>query len=127
MLHIHRAERADALVDALGALLAEPLPDPFAREVVAVPTRGIERWVAQRLSGGLGASPGRADGVCANVEFPTPRRLADDAVAAACGVDPQEDPWLPERLVWPLLDIVEECRPEPWLRILTEHAARPPP
>src|SRR5919202_1870906 len=84
MLHVHRAERADALVGALGALLARPLPDPFAREVVAVPTRGIERWVAQRLSGGLGASPGRADGVCANVDFPTWRRL----VARVPGPDP---------------------------------------
>jgi exodeoxyribonuclease V gamma subunit len=115
MLHVHRAERADALVDALGALLADPQADPFAREVVAVPTRGIERWVAQRLSGGLGASPGRGDGVCANVDFPTPRRLAGEAVAAASGVDPAADPWLPERLVWPLLEIVEESRGEPWL------------
>jgi exodeoxyribonuclease V gamma subunit len=123
MLHIHRAERADALVDALGALLAQPLEDPFAREVVAVPTRGIERWVAQRLSGGLGASPGRGDGVCANVGFPTPRRLANDAVAAASGVDPAADPWLPERLVWPLLEIVERSLGEPWLRALAEHVA----
>ena len=41
-------------------------------EVVAVPTRGVERWLTQRLSAVLGASPGRADGVCANVEFPFP-------------------------------------------------------
>lgn len=36
MLHIHRAERADGLVEGLGALVAEPLADPFAPEVVAV-------------------------------------------------------------------------------------------
>ena len=40
MLHVHRAERADGLVEALRGLLAEPLDDPFAPEVVAVPTRG---------------------------------------------------------------------------------------
>jgi exodeoxyribonuclease V gamma subunit len=123
MLHVHRAERADALVGALGALLAEPPADPFAPEVVAVPTRGIERWVAQRLSGGLGASPGRGDGVCANVEFPTPRRLAEDAVAAASGIAPDADPWRPERFVWPLLEIVEEARAEPWLATLAAHVA----
>ncbi len=49
MLHIHRAERADGLVAALGELMLEPLPDPFASEVVAVPTRGQERWLTQRL------------------------------------------------------------------------------
>src|SRR4051794_4704650 len=67
MLHLHRSIRADALVDALGALLAEPPEDPLAPEVVSVPTRGIERWIAQQVSGRLG--------VCANVFFPTPRRL----------------------------------------------------
>ena len=54
MLHIHRAERADGLADALGELLAVPLADPFAPEVVSVPTRGMERWLSQRLSASLG-------------------------------------------------------------------------
>ena len=86
MLHIHRAERADGLVAALaGAARANRSTDPFAAEVVAVPTRGVERWLAQRLSARLGATPGRADGVCANVEFPSPRRLVGGAVAAATG------------------------------------------
>src|SRR4051794_22938617 len=106
MLHVHRSDRADGLIDALRALLAEPPADPFAAEVVAVPTRGMERWLTQRMSAVLGASPGRADGICANVEFPFPRRLAGAAVAAASGIEPDEDPWLPERLVWPLLETV---------------------
>ena len=121
MLHIHRAERADALVEALGQLLATPPADPFAPEVVAVPTRGMERWITQRMSATLGATPGRADGVCANVEFPFPRKLAGDAVAAASGIDPEHDPWLPERAVWPLLEVVDESLDEPWLRSLATH------
>ena len=56
MLHMHRSERADGLVDALRDLLIEPLPDPFAPEVVAVPTRGMERWLTQRMSAGLGVT-----------------------------------------------------------------------
>jgi exodeoxyribonuclease V gamma subunit len=121
VLHIHRAERADGLLGALGTLLADPLPDPFAAEVIAVPTRGIERWLSQQLSNRLGATPGRRDGVCANVDFPFPRRLAGDAVAAACGVDPETDPWLPERAVWPLLEVVDACLAEPWMRSLAAH------
>src|ERR1700760_968200 len=75
VLHIHRAARADALADALAGLLAEPSSDPLAPEVVAVPTRGMERWLTQRMSAVLGARPGHADGICANVAFPTPHRL----------------------------------------------------
>jgi exodeoxyribonuclease V gamma subunit len=121
VLHVHRAERADGLVEALGGLLREPLDDPFATEVVSVPTRGMERWLTQRLSAVLGVSEGRADGVCANVDFPPPRRLAGDAVAAASGIDPETDPWLPERAVWPLLEIVDEALGEPWLARLAGH------
>jgi exodeoxyribonuclease V gamma subunit len=121
MLHVHRAERADGLVDALRGLLADPPADPFAPEVVAVPTRGMERWLAQRMSHRLGVSPGRGDGVCANVEFPPPRRLVGDAVAVASGIDADGDPWLPERAVWPLLEVVEGCLAEPWLRTLSAH------
>ena len=121
MLHVHRAERADGLVQALGALLSAPLDDPFAPEVIAVPTRGMERWLTQRLSGFLGVTPGRSDGVCANVEFPSPRRLVADAVAAASGVDPEADPWLVEHAVWPLLDMVEDCLSEPWMLSLAAH------
>ena len=75
MLHVHRAERADRLVDGLAETLLAPLADPFAPDVVAVPTRGIERWLTQRLSTRLGTSGDRQDGVCANVEFPFPGRL----------------------------------------------------
>ncbi len=48
-LHLHRAERTDLLADGLGALLATPLPDPFAEELVIVPAKGVERWLSQRL------------------------------------------------------------------------------
>jgi exodeoxyribonuclease V gamma subunit len=121
VLHIHRAERADGLVEALRTLLSDPLPDPFAPEIVAVPTRGMERWLAQRMSDRLGARSGRGDGVCANVEFPSPRRLVGDAVATASGIVAESDPWLPERAVWPLIEVFDSCLAEPWLKSLAAH------
>ena len=69
-LYVHRAERADRLVDALGEVMAEPLADPFAAEVVAVPAKGIERWLTQQLSRRLGRRAGRSDGICAGVRLP---------------------------------------------------------
>ncbi|HEY2438853.1 MAG TPA: exodeoxyribonuclease V subunit gamma [Solirubrobacteraceae bacterium] len=121
MLHIHRAVRADALADALAELLSEPLGDPFAAEIVGVPTRGMERWLTQRMSAVLGARAGQVDGICANVLFPPPHRLITEAVATASGVDPEEDPWLPERSVWPLLEVVEGSLGEPWLATLASY------
>src|SRR4051794_30504703 len=96
MLVVHRAGRADRLGWAWAGGVREPLPDPMQAEVVAVPTRGVERWLAQTLSATTGASQGRADGVCANVAFPFPGRLVGEALAAAAGVERQADPWAPQ-------------------------------
>jgi exodeoxyribonuclease V gamma subunit len=121
MLHLHRAERADRLADALASILSTPPADPFTPEVIAVPTRGMERWLTQRLSARLGATAGRGDGVCANVQFPFPGRLIGGAIAVASGVQPDDDPWPAERSVWPLLAVTEECRGEPWLAQIEAH------
>jgi len=121
MLHVHRADRADALVTALGDLLATPLADPFAQEIVSVPTRGVERWLTQCLATRLGTRQGRQDGIVANVAFPSPRQLADEAIGVACGFDHDADPWQPQRTVWPLLELVDGALAEPWLATLAEH------
>ncbi len=126
-LHLHRAERADALVEALAAVLRDPPDDPLAPEVIAVPARGVERWLTQRLSHHLGDSRGAAagDGVCANVRFPAPARLVADAVAAASGHDPggdpDGDPWAPGRVVWFVLEVIDTCAGEPWCAALARH------
>ncbi len=121
MLHAHRSDRADTLVARLAELVAVPLDNPMVPEVVSVPTQGIERWLTQRLSGHLGARPGAHDGVCANVRFPFPGALISGALAVASGADPKADPWLPERAVWPLMDVVAEHFDEPWLSPLAQH------
>ncbi len=119
-LHLHRGTDTTVLADALGALLAErahgPLADPFAEEVVVVPAKGVERWLSQRLSHRLGAGPRGTDGVCAGVRFLNPRSL----VALLTGTQ-DDDPWDPDRLVWPLLSVVDASLGEPWCATLARH------
>ena len=74
-LHLHTGERTDLLADGLGELLARPLDDPLAKEVVVLPARVVERLLTQRLSHRLGTGWRRGDGVCAGVEFQTPHCL----------------------------------------------------
>jgi exodeoxyribonuclease V gamma subunit len=121
VLHLHRSERADGLVAMLADLVAEPLDDAMEAEVVAVPTRGVERWLTQQLSAHLGTSPGRHDGVCANIDFPFPGTVINAALALGGGIDPRADPWAPERSVWPLLEVVDACLGESWLASLAAH------
>ena len=119
-LHLHRAVRADVLADGLAGLLADPLPDPFARELVVVPARGMERWLSQRLSHVLGARAA-GDGVCAAVDFRSPGSLVAELRLAGGGGTREEDPWAPEALAWPLLDVIDGCLDEPWASTLARH------
>lgn len=120
-LHIHRAERADALAVALGEVLAEPLSDPFAAEVVAVPAKGVERWLTQQLSARLGATGSGADGIAANIRFPAPASLIAELRARMDGFTAEDDPWSPERMVWTVLDVVDASLSEPWCSVLARH------
>lgn len=107
-LHLHRAERTDLLADGLAALLSDPLPDPFATELVLVPAKGVERWLSQRLSNHLG--------VCAAVEFRNPRSLIAELTGTA-----DDDPWSPDAMVWPLLAVIDASLDEPWCATLAAH------
>ncbi len=115
-LHLHTAERTDALADGLADLLVTPLPDPFAREVVVVPARGVERWLTQRLSHRLGVGPRGGDGVCAGVDFVTPHSLVSMLLDRDA-----EDPWSPDRLAWPLLTVIDDVMGRPGFEDLTTH------
>ncbi|MET0839435.1 MAG: exodeoxyribonuclease V subunit gamma [Marmoricola sp.] len=119
-LLLHRAPRADHLVDGLAALLAHPLPDPFAQELVLVPARGVERWLSQRLSHHLGHGAGREDGVCAGVQFRSPASVVAELVIGGAGTR-EDDPWSPDALVWPLLEVVDAEAGQPWCRALSLH------
>src|SRR6478735_1002227 len=114
-LRLHRAPRADQLAEALGTLLATPPDDPFAQELVLVPARGVERWLSQRLSHRLGRGD-TDDGVCAGVEFRSPRSLVAELTGTV-----HDDPWAPDALAWPLLEVIDESLDEPWSRTLARH------
>ena len=120
-LHLHRAARTDALAAALGDLLAVAPADPFARDLVLVPAKGTERWLSQRLSHRLGSGPGSAtgDGVCAAVDFRSPRSLVAELTDTV-----DDDAWAPGVLAWPLLEVLDASLEEPWARPLAVHLGR---
>lgn len=115
-LYLHRAERTDVLADGLGDLLAVPLADPFAEELVVVPAKGVERWLSQRLANRLGAAPGRGDGVCAGVRFTTPRSLVSTVLSLT-----DDDPWAADAMAWPLLAVLDNSLDEIWCEPVARH------
>src|SRR5947209_17600064 len=114
-LHLHRAERTDLWARGLGALLANPLPDRCAEELVLVPARGVERWLSQRLSHVLGAGS-NGDGVCAGISFRSPGSLIAEVTGTV-----DDDPWSPDAMTWALLETIDASLDQPWCAILAKH------
>ena len=118
---VHRAAEGAALAAGLAEVLRTPPSDPFAGDVVAVPAKGVERWLAQRLSHVLGSGADGSDGVCANVRFPSVTTLVDEVLEPVTPAD-AVPAWSPARLLWPLLAELDACPPdEPWCAPLVQH------
>ncbi|MEI3844909.1 MULTISPECIES: exodeoxyribonuclease V subunit gamma [unclassified Microbacterium] len=122
MFVVHRAESGAVLAEELARLLADPLDDPFAPEIVSVPAKGVERWLTQRLSLRLGAinldGIAPKDGVCANVDFPSPRQLFEETVALSSpALGERLAMWAPPRLTWSVLAALDDNLNEDWCRL----------
>lgn len=116
-LLIHVGSHPDELVGKLCDMLAMPPADPFAREVVAVPTRGIERWLTQRIASEL-ADRASGDGVCANVEFPSPRRLVREVLVAIPELASALEAWEGTALTRSVVSVLDDHLDEPWMWLL---------
>jgi exodeoxyribonuclease V gamma subunit len=91
-MQVHRSNRTERLVEILGDVVSTPLPDPLARESIAVQGRGMERWLSMQLA--------RRFGVWANPEFPFPRHLGQQQVRLVLGEDALDLAFEPEALRW---------------------------
>ncbi|MGZ8179491.1 exodeoxyribonuclease V subunit gamma [Williamsia sp. SKLECPSW1] len=121
MLTLHRSPRTDVLADTLGTILLQPPADPFAAEIVAVPAKGVERWLAQRLALRLGAAPDAGDGVAANIDFRSASDLVEGILAAVRGHRMPDDPWATGRVRWHLVDVLDDCVSLPGCGVLARH------
>lgn len=118
MLIVNRAEQAGQLVDALATTLATPLADPMQTEIVAVPERGVERWLRQQLSLRLGTAGSAHDGIAANIAFDSPSVLLRQVLN---GISPDPDAaesWFSDRLRWPILRVLDAHLDDPHLAVL---------
>lgn len=100
-MHLHRSNRAEALVDALARVVAAPLADPFEPERIVVQGPGMERWLALELSARLG--------VFAHAEFPFPKGFLQSMIGRVLGEpDDAGAAWEPECLALAIADLLPE-------------------
>ncbi|MDO8270740.1 MAG: exodeoxyribonuclease V subunit gamma [Gammaproteobacteria bacterium] len=106
-LHLSSSNRIETLQLQLADLLsAQPLADPFAREVVLVPTMALQRWLNLQIAG--------CHGVAANIDCPLPAawiwklaaQLLDIAGDSSAGAVPQQDPLSRESSAWKIYGVL---------------------
>ena len=114
---LHRADHPEALVDRLCDILEDTPSDPLRPEVVSVPTRGIERWLAERIATTLEAR-GIGDGISANIEFPFPRSLFDGVLSRVPAAAPSMRAWNAGDTVLAVASLIDDYRSEPWMRLI---------
>ncbi len=119
-LRFHVAPHPDVLVERLINGLADPPDDPFQPELIAVPTRGIERWLTQRIAVGF-ADRGIGDGIVANIDFPSPRQLVREVMLAVPDPAASAAAWHGQTLTTHVLGAIDEHADEPWLRLVQRY------
>ncbi|MFM8412303.1 MAG: exodeoxyribonuclease V subunit gamma, partial [Alphaproteobacteria bacterium] len=70
MFHVEQSNRLERLAEKLAGYLGQDASPPLVPEIVAVPNRGMARWLSFELADRLG--------ICASVAFPTPNELLFD-------------------------------------------------
>ncbi len=105
-LRVHHPATAEALVATLRRCWSGPREDVFAFALAVVPGPGFQRWLSQRWA--------EADGICAGIMLDSPAGLRRRLDA--------EDPWRPDRLVWPLQRLAL-AGDDPALATLQRHLA----
>ncbi len=92
-LTIYRSNRVEVLQSRLARqLAAEPLQDPFAAEVIVVPTYATARWLNLNIA--------RQQGIAANIRYPQAAEWLWSLAKSVLSDIPAQDPYAEDRLCW---------------------------
>ena len=96
-LTIVSSNRVETLQARLAHRLREaPLDDPFATEIVVVPTWAMGRWLNLRLA--------RQQGIAANIDYPLPAPWIWRLTATLAEAGVSGDLWSAQKLAWWIYD-----------------------
>ncbi len=97
-MFVHQSNRLDILFDQLRSILAQPLTDPFAPEIIVVHNQGMAMWIARQLA--------FANGIAANLHFPLPARFIWELFHGMTGSPPVEDLFRKSILHWRIFSLL---------------------
>jgi exodeoxyribonuclease V gamma subunit len=99
-LNLFYSNRLEELSGRLAEVLAEPLQNPLAPELIVVQSQGMARWLKLELA--------RQHGICANVQFPFPKAFAHEIFKRVLPGLPNDNPWDREVILWQIMRLLPE-------------------
>jgi len=105
-LYLHTSSRLETLLEDLVIVVRKPLPFVLQPELIVVQSLGMGRWLSLELA--------KQQGICANVQFPFPRRFLSDVFRVALPETPEGKHFDREMMTWRLMNILPRMveRPE---------------
>ena len=105
-LNLHTSNRLEALLEDLVSVVHKPLPYVLQPEIIVVQSVGMGRWLSLQLA--------KEQGICANVQFPFPRRFLSEVFRAALPETFEAKHLDREIMIWRLMNILPQIieRPE---------------
>ncbi|CAK8723656.1 MAG: DNA helicase/exodeoxyribonuclease V, gamma subunit [Candidatus Electronema aureum] len=94
-MYLYQSNRLENLLTALCAVLAQPVGNPLASEIIVVQNPGMARWLSQQIA--------LRTGICANSSFPLPASFIWSLFAKTLGGLPDLREFNREVLLWRIL------------------------
>lgn len=100
-INLYSSNRLERLSDKLRETLQKSLSSPFVKEVIAVQSLGMERWLSMRLAGSLG--------IWANCRYPFLNEIINDLFKAVIpdagdtGFNNKDD------MAWRIMRLLKDC------------------
>jgi len=101
MMHLFHSPHIEPLLEQLAQRLCSPLDDPFAPELMVVPSSDMARYLKRELARTLGATNGN-NGIVSNITFIYPRQLVNATTTEPTGLKHSE--WDANNLTWNIID-----------------------
>ena len=115
MIHLYRSNRLEELCTSLKGVIAEPAGSPIAPETIVVQSRSMQDWLSMELA--------RRTGITANLSYPFPHTLIEQAYQSIEGID-SEDKWPGQgQLLWHLLEKIRSDLQNPEYKCIAEYLA----
>ena len=112
-MYLYQSNRLENLFTALCSLLADPVSDPLAAEIIVVQNPGMARWLSQNIA--------LQTGIAANLAFPLPATFFWDIFSRTLGELPDLAAFERNVLLWRVLAELENLSSAPAMEDISSY------